>query len=79
MLVLVHPGYFISPVPTISGEPSLISHLGRRSMGDQQLHTRSHIIIPEFSRKDVLVEVNVSVTQRKDSTDLNIKAQYMAL
>ena len=40
VLILVHPGYFISPVPTISGEPSPIRHLGRRSMGDQQLHTR---------------------------------------
>ena len=29
MLVLVHPVYFISPVPTISGERSPIRHLGR--------------------------------------------------
>jgi len=28
------PGYFISPVPTIFGEPSPICHVGRRSMGD---------------------------------------------
>jgi hypothetical protein len=34
VLVLVHPGYFISPVPTISGERSPIRHLGRRPMGD---------------------------------------------
>ena len=26
VLVLVHPGYFISPVPTISGERSPIRH-----------------------------------------------------
>ena len=29
VLVLVHPRYFISPVPTISGERSAIRHLGR--------------------------------------------------
>jgi len=34
VLVLFYPGYFISPVPTISGERSLIRHLGRRPMGD---------------------------------------------
>jgi len=34
VLVLVHPGYFISPVPTISGEHSPIHHLGRCPMGD---------------------------------------------
>ena len=33
VLVLVHPGYFISPVPTISGERSPIRHLGRHPMG----------------------------------------------
>ena len=32
VLVLVHAGYFISPVPTISGERSRIRHLGRRPM-----------------------------------------------
>jgi len=34
VLVLVHPGYFISPVPTISGELSPIRHLGRCPTGD---------------------------------------------
>jgi len=34
LLVLVHPGYFISLVPIISGEGSPIRHLGRRPMGD---------------------------------------------
>jgi len=34
VLDLVHAGYFISPVPTISGERYPISHLGRRPMGD---------------------------------------------
>jgi len=32
VLVLVHPGYFISPVPTIFGERSPIRHLGRRKV-----------------------------------------------
>jgi len=32
--VLVHTGYFISPVLTISGEHSPVRHLGRRRMGD---------------------------------------------
>jgi hypothetical protein len=31
---LVCPGYFISLVPAISGEHSLISHLGRHPMGE---------------------------------------------
>jgi len=31
---LVHPGYFISPVPTVSGERSPLRHLGRHRMGD---------------------------------------------
>jgi hypothetical protein len=30
VLVMFHHGYFISPVPTISGERSLICHPGRR-------------------------------------------------
>jgi len=34
VLILVHPGHFISPVPTISGERSPIHHLGRRLTGD---------------------------------------------
>jgi len=34
-LVLVCPGYFISPVPSISGERSLIRHPGRHPMEDQ--------------------------------------------
>jgi hypothetical protein len=34
VLVLVRPGYFISPVPAISGEHSPIRHRGRRPMGD---------------------------------------------
>ncbi|KAG8265992.1 hypothetical protein J6590_081561 [Homalodisca vitripennis] len=34
LLVLVRPGYFISPVPAISGEHSPIHHPGRRPMGD---------------------------------------------
>jgi len=34
VLVLVHPGYFISLVPTISGEHSPLCHLGRCPMGD---------------------------------------------
>jgi hypothetical protein len=33
VLVLVHPGYFISLVPAISDERSPIRHLGRRLMG----------------------------------------------
>ena len=33
VLLLVHSGYFISPVPTISAERSPIRHLGRRPMG----------------------------------------------
>ena len=36
---LVRPGYFISPVPAISGEHSPIRHLGRRPMGEQLLLT----------------------------------------
>ena len=32
---LVHPGYFISPVPAISGEHSPMRHLGRRPMRDE--------------------------------------------
>jgi len=39
VLVLVHPGYFISPVPTISGERSPIRHMGRRPMAHYQLLT----------------------------------------
>ena len=35
VLVLVHPGYFISPVPTISGERSPIRHLGRCTCNKQ--------------------------------------------
>ena len=34
VLVLVRPGYFISPVPAISGEHSPIRHLVRRQMED---------------------------------------------
>ena len=34
VLVLVHPDYFISPVPAISGEHSPIRHPGRRPMED---------------------------------------------
>ena len=34
VIVLVHPGYFICPVATISGERSPIRQLGRRPMGD---------------------------------------------
>jgi len=37
MLVLFRSGYFISPVPTIYGELSLISHVWKSPMGDQQL------------------------------------------
>ena len=33
LLILVHPGYFISPVPTISGESSPIRHLGEVPSG----------------------------------------------
>jgi len=32
VLVSVRPGYFISPVPAISGEHSPIHHPGRRAM-----------------------------------------------
>ena len=39
VLVLVCPGYFISPVPSISGEHSPIRHRGIHPMGDQYLHT----------------------------------------
>jgi len=35
VLVLVCPGYFFSPVPSISGEHSPIRHLGRHPMGDK--------------------------------------------
>jgi len=34
VLVLVRLGYFISPVPTMSGEHSPIRHQGRRPMED---------------------------------------------
>jgi len=34
VLVLVRPGYFISPVPAISGERSPIRHPGRRPIED---------------------------------------------
>ena len=34
MLILVRPGYFISPVPAMSGEHSSIRHQGRRPMED---------------------------------------------
>jgi hypothetical protein len=34
VLVLVHPGYFISPVPAIFGEHSPIRHQGRCPMED---------------------------------------------
>jgi hypothetical protein len=34
VLILAHPRYFISPVPTISGVRSPIHHRGRRPMGD---------------------------------------------
>jgi len=34
VLVLVRPEYFISPVPAISGEHSLIRHRGRRPIED---------------------------------------------
>jgi len=34
VVVLVRPGYFISPVLAISGEYSPIRHRGRRPMGD---------------------------------------------
>jgi hypothetical protein len=42
VLVLVCPGYFVSPVPAISGELSPIRHLGRSPMEDQQLLKRSY-------------------------------------
>jgi len=35
VLVSVHTDYFISPVPTISGERSPVRHLGRRPMGQR--------------------------------------------
>ena len=41
VLVLVHPRYFISPVPTISGERSPIGHLGRRPMETSNVGGRS--------------------------------------
>jgi len=34
VIVLVYPGYFISPVPTISGEHFPIRHRGRRPIED---------------------------------------------
>ena len=34
VLVLIRPGYFISPVPAISGEHSPIRHQGRRPIED---------------------------------------------
>ena len=34
VLVLVRPGYFISPLPAISDERSLIRQRGRRPMED---------------------------------------------
>jgi len=37
VLVWVRPGYFISPVPAISGEHSPIRHPGRRPIEDWQL------------------------------------------
>jgi len=37
VLVLVHPGYFISPLPAISGEHSPICHPGRHPLEDWQL------------------------------------------
>ena len=36
VLVLVHPGYFISPVPTVSGERSSIRHLGLDTTGEKE-------------------------------------------
>ena len=41
VLILVHTGYFIFPVPTISGERSPLRHLGRRPIGNWQLLTGS--------------------------------------
>ena len=40
VLVLVHPGYFISPVPTISGEHSPIRHLGTTMVWPHQKDAR---------------------------------------
>jgi hypothetical protein len=38
VLVLVCSGYFISPVPFISGERSPIRHMERHPMGDQYMY-----------------------------------------
>ena len=53
VLVLVHPGCFISPVPTISGEPSPHPLLGWRLMGDQQLHMSDMRIVEKYVYKTV--------------------------
>ena len=45
VLLLVHPGYYISPVPAISGEHSPIRHKERRLMYDYQLLTGMLITI----------------------------------
>ena len=49
VLVLVHPGYSISPVPTISGERSPIRHLGEAP--DGRLATSHFFFFPGERRK----------------------------
>jgi len=61
VLVLVHPGYSISPVPTISGEPSPICPLGRCPMGDQQLLIYSLLKILQGNNKYICCETNMKL------------------
>ena len=50
MLVLVRLGYFISPVPAISGEHSSIRHWGRHPMEDYQL-LKGLVLIIKYNDK----------------------------
>jgi hypothetical protein len=60
VLVLVHPRYFISPVPTISGERSPIHHLGRRPMGDLATSQGRIILRWIFRKLEGVVETGLS-------------------
>jgi hypothetical protein len=80
LLVLVHPGYFISPVPTISGEPSPVRHLGRCWMGDQQLHTsavQGNVKI-KYSNKICMYSIKHDVSYTISGTN-GIRTEYIAL
>jgi len=80
VLLVVHSGYFIFPVPTISGEPSPIHHLGRCWMGDQQLHmsaVQANVKI-KYGNKIYMYSIKHDVSYT--ITGINgIRTEYIAL